>query len=106
MTRMTFEQRTEGRVMKTRVVETIEHKHRRTKYGRAWKVVIATLTKHGPDGKLRALVGTERWQASTLKHWRTSLRDFAKRHAPTGARLFMRICAKNGLVFAWHAERR
>ena len=87
--------------MRTREVSAVEYGPRRSKYGRGWTTMVGTLEKHGPDGKLRALVGTERWTASTAKRWRLALRDYAKRHAPAGVRLSLRICARNGLVFTW-----
>jgi len=92
--------------MKTREIEQIVRQPRISKYAKAWGPMTYSLANNGPDGKLRALVGTERWKTGTLKRWRMGLRDFAKRHTPAGVRLSLRICAKNGLVFTWKPKQK
>jgi len=60
------------------------------------------LDEHDPDGKRRALVGSEKWSHTKLRAITKGLRFHYHAHRIPGVRLSLASCAENGLVFAWH----
>ena len=90
--------------MKVQIIEASEPQARRpkSKYDKELRAIQDVLDSQGPDGKFRAIAGSERWTKIHLARTIYGIRGLAKAHGLVEKHhLALSRCCRSGLVFRW-----